>query len=136
MAKPVILLVDDEVDLLQGTAAAVRHALPQYEVLEAATVEEAEEFLLDLEAADEHLALAVVDHILGGATGMGLIEVLRERFPNAPLMLFTGRATPAVEDEARAHGVRVMWKPVRLRQLLGEMTELLRSGQRSEPARA
>ena len=62
MTKPTILLVEDEVDLLQGTAAAVRHALPRYEVMEATTIEEAEEVVVDLEASGEPLALAVVDH--------------------------------------------------------------------------
>jgi len=128
MTKPTILLVEDEIDLLQGTAAAVRHALPHYDVIEATTIEEAEEVVVDLEASGESLALAVVDHVLGGQTGMCLLEVLRERFPSTPLMLFTGRASPDIEDEARANGVRVMWKPVRLSRLLGEMTEMLQSG--------
>ena len=122
MGQPVILLVEDEVDLLQVTAEAVRRSLPGYTVLEATGADEARRVLGD---ADGPLALAVVDHVLGGTPGLGLLEHLREQHPHTSLMMFTGRASPAVEERARAHGVHVTWKPVRLQQLLGEMTELL-----------
>lgn len=125
MSKPVILLVDDEIDLLQVTAEAVQRALPAYSVVSAHSVEEAEEAVVDLEAADQPIALAVVDHVLGGSTGLSLLEAIRDRFPDAQLMLFTGRAGPEVEDRAQKSGVRVMWKPTRLKHLLGEMGLLL-----------
>lgn len=125
MLKPVILLVDDEVDLLQITAEAVRRMLPGYAVVAARSLEEAEEVVVDLEASAQPIALAVVDHVLGGTTGLALLEAIHRRFPEARLMLFTGRATPDVEDRARERGVRVMWKPIRLKRLLGEMTQLL-----------
>jgi DNA-binding NtrC family response regulator len=125
MLKPVILLVDDEVDLLQVTAEAVRRALPGYAVMAARSLEEAEEVVEDLEAAAQAIALAVVDHVLGGTTGLVLLDAIHARFPDARLMLFTGRATAEVEDRARERGVRVMWKPIRLKQLLGEMSQML-----------
>jgi len=127
MLKPVILLVDDEVDLLQVTAEAVRRALPGYTVVAARSLEEAEEVVVDLEASAQPIALAVVDHVLGGTTGLVLLDAIRQHFPEARLMLFTGRATPEVEDRARERGVRVMWKPIRLRHLLGEMSQMLGS---------
>lgn len=122
MSKPVILLVDDELDLLQVTAEAVRRALPTYEVVAARSPEEAAEALL---SADGPPALACVDHVLGGASGLGFLEALRERFPSIRLMLFTGKAPADVEDRARQSGVHVTWKPVRLKQLVGEMAGLL-----------
>ena len=125
MSRPVILLVDDEIDLLAVTAEAVRRAFPTYEVVEARSTEEAEEAVQDLQASDEALALACVDHVLGGTSGLGLLEGLRERFPTTRLMLFTGKAPPDVEDRARRSGVHVTWKPVRLKQLVGEMVGLL-----------
>lgn len=128
MPKPVILIVEDEVDLLQVTATAVRRVLPTYEVAATASREEAEEVLARLEAAGGTLALVISDHVLGlgdPRDGLGLLRTIRERHPAARLLLFTGRASQRVETEARTAGVHVMWKPARLSHLLDEIHGLL-----------
>lgn len=124
--KPVILLLDDERDLLQVLRDALGAALPQYEVVGSTCFEEAERVL---HALDDRLSLVVVDHMLGGRTGLDFLEQLRHDFPDLPSMLLSGQATPDVEARARTLGARVMWKPVRLRHWLGEVQELLAAGQ-------
>lgn len=126
MSRPVILLVDDESDLLQVIAMAVGRALPSYEIMSAGSLAEAEGCLRDIEQGERPLALAMVDHTLGGAgTGMSLLAAIRERFPRAATFLFTGKAADTVEDDARATNTRVLWKPLRLATLLGEVTGAL-----------
>lgn len=124
--KPVILLLDDEPDLLQVLRDALGAALPHYEVVGSTTVDDAERLV---DALDARLSLVVADHMLGGRTGLDFLQLLRIGFPNVPSMLLTGQATPEVEDRARDLGARVLWKPVRLRQWLVEVQELLATGQ-------
>lgn len=124
--KPVILLVDDEPDLLQVLRDALGAALPEYDVANSTCFEEATRLLSVL---DDRLSLVVVDHMLGGPTGLDFLERLRVDHPQVPSMLFTGQATSAVEERARALGARVVWKPVRLRHWLEEVQMLLAMGQ-------
>lgn len=127
MSIPVILVVDDEVDLLAITAEAVRRTLPAYQVREATSLQQARQVLDEVEQAGHHLALAVVDHVLGNGVGLPLLLELEQRFPEASRMLFTGRASQEVEEQAHDRGVHVLWKPVRLDRLVDEMTVLLAS---------
>lgn len=124
MQKPVILLVEDELDLLQVVATALSRVLPGYDVIASQSVGEAEECLDDLEATGTPLALAVVDHMLGGTgggSGLDLVERIHRAWPEIPTFLFTGQAPPPVEERARRVGTRVLWKPMRLKTLLGEV---------------
>lgn len=124
--KPVILLLDDEADLLQVLSEALGATLPAYDIVGSTSFEEAEQVLVDIEAsAGRRLSLVVVDHMLGGRTGLEFLERLHARFPRVPSILFTGQASEDVEDRARAFGARVLWKPIRLRSWLGEVRSLL-----------
>ena len=73
------------------------------------------------------LSLVCVDHRLGGRTGLEFLESLRQRYPQVPSILFTGQAAPWVEQRAQQVGARVLWKPIRLSQWLGEVQALLAS---------
>jgi DNA-binding NtrC family response regulator len=123
--KPVILLVDDEQDLVAVLAEAAGLALPAFEIVETTSIDEAEAILADLEATDTPLSLVVVDHALGGRTGMEFIEALQERYPSVPSILFTGRAPADIEERAKKLGARVLWKPIRLKAWIGEVRALL-----------
>lgn len=122
-----ILLVEDEDDLLQILSEAVELTLPAYEVRRASSIDEADTVIRDLEASGGQLALVVVDHLLGGRTGLDFLETLRARTPGLPCMLYTGQAPPEVEERAQNRGIRVVWKPIRLKVWLGEVRELLAS---------
>src|SRR5690606_2808190 len=120
------LLLDDEVDLLQVLSDALGATLPAYEVVGSTTFEDADAALSAFEDADSHeLSLVVVDHMLGGRTGLEFLERVRARLPDVPSILFTGQASPDVEDQARRFGARVLWKPIRLKQWLGEVRDVL-----------
>ncbi len=122
--KPVILLVDDEEDLVAVLQDAVGLSMPGYHAVSSTSVEDAEDALRSLDE-DVELSLVCVDQRLGGRTGIEFLEELRARYPNLPSILFTGQATPTEEARARAVGARVLWKPIRLSQWLGEVQSML-----------
>ncbi len=122
--KPVILLVDDEVDLVEVLQDAIGVCLPTYRAVASTSAEEAEATLNSL-GANERLSLVCVDQSLGGRTGLDLLESVRDRYPDVPSILFTGQATPSDEARAEAVGARVLWKPLRLSSWLEEVQGLL-----------
>ncbi len=124
--KPIILLVDDEVDLISVLQDAIDVSLPGYRAVGSTSVEDAEEILRKL-GGEAKLSLVCADHRLGGRTGLELLEDLRLRYPNVPSILFTGQASARDEARAREVGARVLWKPLRLSSWLREIQELLAS---------
>ncbi|MEQ1569488.1 MAG: response regulator [Myxococcota bacterium] len=125
--EAVILLVDDEEDLVSVLSDAIGLSLPGYRAVASTSVEDAEQKLAALDA--DQLSLVCVDHRLGGRTGLEFLESLRKRYPHVPSILFTGQATPSVEARAQRVGARVLWKPIRLSQWLGEVQSMLQACQ-------
>jgi len=123
--EAVILLVDDEEDLVSVLTDAIDLSMPGYRAVGSTSVEDAEQKLANL--GESELSLVCVDHRLGGKTGLEFLESLRKRYPGVPSILFTGQATPSVEERAQRAGARVLWKPIRLSQWLGEVQSLLAS---------
>jgi two-component system response regulator YesN len=121
--KPVILLVDDEEDLVSVLRDAIDLSLPAYRAVGSTSIEEAEKELAGIDS--QLLSLVCVDHRLGGRTGLDFIEALQQRYPGVPTILFTGQASPTVEARAQRAGARVLWKPIRLSQWLGEVRSML-----------
>ncbi|MCB9684194.1 MAG: response regulator [Alphaproteobacteria bacterium] len=123
--KPVILLVDDEEDLVSVLTDAIHLSMPGYEAVGSTSVEDAEKALANVSAGQ--LSLVCVDHRLGGRTGLEFLEEVRRRFPDVPSILFTGQASLSVEERAHQVGARVLWKPIRLSQWIGEVQAMLSS---------
>lgn len=125
MCAPVILVVDDEGDLLHLLQAALEPAFPNHQVRVAQSHSQATSALDGLDAQGGELALAVIDQVLDGSSGLDLIRRVRDRHPGACVLMYTGRATPGAERAARELGATVLWKPLRLRQLLAEVQAVL-----------
>ena len=123
--KPVILLVDDEVDLVEVLVEALGFGLPDYDVQGASSLAEGRSVVSSVLKRDQPLSLVIADHHLGKESGMTLLEEVHDQRPDVPLMLFTGQASTPVAAQAATLGARVLWKPVRLRQLLDEVRGLL-----------
>src|SRR5262245_60881464 len=101
--KPVILLIEDEVDLLGVLRDAIALRLPDYRPVVSTSVQHAEEALSELDDS-EALSLVVADHSLGGRgrglggrTGLDFLEEIKERYPHVPTVLLTGQAPASVE---------------------------------------
>ena len=122
-ARPVILMVDDEPEVREIFAIAMERWLPGYAVEQASSSAEAIRVLDRLEGAP--LALVVADHRLGGDTGVDLMGLVQQRFPDSARLLFTGQASAFDEQRARDLGAEVLWKPVRLQEFLDTVTALI-----------
>ncbi len=93
MAKPVILAVDDDREVLQAVARDLRSKYgEQYRILRANSGEEAIEALRELRVADEPVALLLVDQRMPGITGVQFLEQAIEHYPKARRVLLTAYA--------------------------------------------
>jgi signal transduction histidine kinase/DNA-binding NarL/FixJ family response regulator len=96
-------------------AASVRAAVnpERYRVVHRTGVDEAEELL------QPHLVgLCVADADLTGVQALWLVERIRRRLPDCPLVIYTSTPRPEWEEEVYLQGVRhVLSKPVRARLL-------------------
>lgn len=122
----VILLVEDEEDLLVTLAEFLKVKLPGYRAITATSVKQAEKKLQKLDGAQ--LSLVCVDHVLhGDPEGIEYLQELRQRFPNVPRVLFTGRANDGEVHEAcaRDEQMQVVWKPAALMHWVKVMSSLL-----------
>jgi Na+/proline symporter/CheY-like chemotaxis protein len=65
----------------------------------------------------------LVDYHLDHGNGIDAILALRQRIGEAPAILITADRSPAVREQARAHGIQVLHKPIKpaaLRALLAQ----------------
>ena len=109
-----VMLVDDEAPVRATTAEMLAEL--GYLVIEAASGEEAIERI-----AHESVDLLITDHLMGGMTGMALIDRLRTERPALPTLIVTGYA----DTSGLADDVPRLTKPFRLAEL-SAMLETLR----------
>lgn len=117
MAKPVILAVDDEPQVL----AAVRRDLSRYysenfRVLGATSGEEALEILDDLALKQEAVALLLVDQRMPRITGVDLLKRSHDLFPVSKRALLTAyadtdAAIDAINEVHLDHYIMKPWDP-------------------------
>lgn len=94
-ARLVILAVDDDPLVLMNTAALLEDL--GHEVIEA---ESGRAALASL-AQRPDIALLITDQAMPGMTGTQLIETVRERRPNLPIILATGYGETPADDASR-----------------------------------
>lgn len=133
MRPPVILLVDDEADLLTILSVAITRRLPGYEVCAVSSAAEAELQLAALTSDGRRVVAAVVDHQIpptaNTPSGLAVLADTSVRWPKMHGFLLTGNATSEIEMEATRQGVSVLWKPLRLSELLGHVVQALDADQ-------
>ncbi len=108
-----VLLVDDEEQVRETTADMLIEF--GYDVIEASSGEAAIE-LLDRRQVD----LIVTDHLMGGMTGMALIDHVRMTAPDMPVLVISGYA----DAEGIAAGVPRLTKPFRSAELANMLSGL------------
>ncbi len=109
--KPDLLIVDDDQELRDGLVAYLvdhGHRVSQSDCGEAA-----------LEAIGSHsFAVAVVDMVMPGMSGIELLEKIKEDNPDTEVILLTGQGTIEHAVEAMKLGAYdFLSKPVRMKQL-------------------
>src|SRR3989304_9342990 len=97
MAKPVILAIDDEIQVLNAVERdLLAHYGRDYRVLKAASGAEALELVKKLKQRNSPLALFLVDQRMPGTTGIEFLAEARGYFQNAPQVLLTAYADTEV----------------------------------------
>lgn len=120
-----ILMVDDEPDaevlFRQNFRREIRKGV--YEFLFAQSGQQA----LDLLGSDEGLDLLVVlsDINMPGMTGVELLETVKSRWPDLPMMMITAYGDVGTEESVTQKGARqLVSKPVDFAHLKAELNEL------------
>ena len=108
MAKPVILTVDDDPDVLQAIERDLRSRYSErYRILRAASANEALDTLHRLKSRNDAVALLLADQRMPELDGVGFLSQATELFPNAKRALLTAYAdtNAAIEaiNSARVH---------------------------------
>lgn len=113
-----IIIIDDEYNLRRSLALLLQEA--GYSVTTASNGEEALRCL-----QQEFYDLAFLDIRLPDKSGIELLPLIRDDFPDMPILLITGHATMDTAVEAIRHGARdYLLKPIQPAQLLKRVREL------------
>ena len=117
MAKPVLLAVDDDREVLGAVERDLRrHYSGEYRVLTASSGAEALEALNQLRRRGSAVALFLVDQRMPAMTGIAFLAEARKLFPDAVRVLLTayadtGAAISAINDVGLNHYLMKPWDP-------------------------
>lgn len=101
MAKPVILTVDDEPQVLNAVNRDLRqHYKGEYRIIRASSGEEALETVRQLKQRNEMVALFLSDQRMPGMTGTQFLTEARTYFPQARKVLLTAYADTSAAIES------------------------------------
>ena len=99
--KPVLLIVDDDLDVLNAVARDLRkHYSRTYRVLRADSGQGALELLLELKQRSEPVALVLSDQRMPGMDGVSLLAETRKHHPKSKRALLTAYADTAAAISA------------------------------------
>jgi DNA-binding response OmpR family regulator len=124
-----VLIVEDERKLAQVLSSALE--AEHYEVVAASTGEEGFD-----RANAELFDLVVLDLMLPGRSGLGILQALRQRRIETPVLILTAR--DGVDDRVRGLDLGAddyLVKPFALPELLARIRALLRRGRPSDVLR-
>ena len=93
MARPILLAVDDDVNVLEAVVQDLRRQYgATYRVMRAASAQAALDTLAQLKARQEPVALICSDQRMPGITGVEFLERSRELYPESKRVLLTAYA--------------------------------------------
>ena len=93
MARPILLAVDDDVNVLEAVVQDLRRQYgAEYRVMRAASGQAALDTLSQVKAREEPVALLLSDQRMPGITGVEFLERSREVYPEARRVLLTAYA--------------------------------------------
>ena len=93
MARPILLAVDDDVNVLEAVVQDLRrHYGQNYRIMRAAGGQTALDTLAQVKARDEAVALLISDQRMPGMTGVQFLERSRDLYPEAKRVLLTAYA--------------------------------------------
>jgi thioredoxin reductase (NADPH) len=93
MARPILLAVDDDVNVLEAVVQDLRRQYgAEYRVMRAASGQAALDTLAQVKAREEPVALLLSDQRMPGMTGVEFLERSRDQYPDARRVLLTAYA--------------------------------------------
>jgi thioredoxin reductase (NADPH) len=93
MARPILLAVDDDVNVLEAVVQDLRRNYgAEYRVMRAASGQAALDTLAQVKAREEPVALLLSDQRMPGMSGVEFLERSREEYPEARRVLLTAYA--------------------------------------------
>src|SRR3954449_7181741 len=93
MARPILLAVDDDVNVLEAVVQDLRRNYgSEYRVMRAASGQAALDTLAQVKAREEPVALLLSDQRMPGMSGVEFLERSREQYPEARRVLLTAYA--------------------------------------------
>jgi thioredoxin reductase (NADPH) len=93
MARPILLAVDDDVNVLEAVVQDLRRQYgAEYRIMRAASGQAALDTLAQVKAREEPVALLLSDQRMPGITGVEFLERSREWYPDARRVLLTAYA--------------------------------------------
>jgi thioredoxin reductase (NADPH) len=140
MARPSILAVDDDTAVAAALVRDLRARYGEgYRVLRATSGREALDIMSDLVLKDRPVAAVVTDQRMPSMTGIEVLREVREKFPDAKLVLLTAYADTdvaiqAINDIALDYYLMKPWDPPDER-LYPVLDELLGDWFRAHPDR-
>lgn len=117
-----ILVIDDNEQVL--TAVTQYLETQHFEVVSASNGLDA---LKILETDEKAFHLIVTDLVMPNISGVGLISIVKRKFPRIPIIAITGWGEHPEALATEAHADRVMEKPFDLAELTEVIQELLTS---------
>src|SRR5271169_5500043 len=117
MAKPVLLTVDDDADVLHSIERDLRRQYAQhYRVMSAGSGDAALDLLRRLGQRQDPLALLLVDHRMPHMTGIEFLSRARQAYPDARRVLLTAYADTdaairAINEIRLDHYLLKPWAP-------------------------
>src|SRR5215469_1007959 len=138
MARPIILAVDDDVNVLEAVVQDLRRNYgADYRVMRAASGQAALDTLAQVKVREEPVSLLVSDQRMPGMSGVEFLERSREHYPEARRVLLTAYADTeaAIQaiNSARIHYyLNKPWDPPeeKLYPVLTDLLEVWRVGYR------
>lgn len=116
-----VLLVEDEPLIRQIMAESLEDA--GFQVVQASTGDEAITLIHDPSMA---LTALVTDfHMPGRSDGAEVASVIREKWPDMPVVIASGRPDVLQQSWQAANGYRLLRKPYGPRQLIGVLREIM-----------
>jgi DNA-binding response OmpR family regulator len=125
--KPRILIIDDSKETVAGLKAFFER---KYETL---TAKDGFEGLQAFEAYENKIDLVITDLLMPGLSGVGVISILKKKYPGIPIIAITGWRGDIEATGQKLDADLVFEKPFEISELDKSVSKILTSKGASSP---